>query len=661
MRWQRREQLSAVKCSKNKKWKVWLSMIICLYLLYVLWLYKAYAAGAFVRPVTYAECQNGGWFTAGQETYDTVRFSLDVEEDFHTEQTRYPLDDLQLTLTDEAGMVVYQTSLADAYGQAYAFGEDVSLQDKPVKLEKGKRYRAAISAGSWTKISAAFTGEKAQLGGFYSVIAFCGLAVILVSALLVIKDNDRSFLVSYVILMILIAGMNNLVMKPFSVPDEEMHFGVCYRISHQLLHPDYITDFLSSFNYVTAYESGIARNDPQLSLMEDTYRFWTDWSSGNQPVRTVSHTMQGDANYATYEYLPQVLGILAADVLHLPWQMIYLLGRAGSLLCYLILTLLCMRLVPGLKYAVAAISLLPSVVWLAASFSYDAWNLGFSMLFICFCVYLAGKDRVGLPDLALLAVVFLLFVPIKYIYVVLGLMFFAIPLRKKTSRKLKISAAVMITTVLMIALAARGREVLELLSTMTDTRGHEQGLSGEPYTLGWVLQNPGQTFQILGKSLFRGSDVYLQKLFIGEQNNSYVPVLLTMITGFAAAFLLGEGLAEGDSSDKITADRISSRRRIRAVSGLTLVLGCLSVFGAFLLLYSYRNEGVIGIISGVQGRYFLPYMLLIPLALARKRQSVPESKTELTLNTEKDKLMLSVIAVTQVFILLERFTRILQS
>ncbi len=51
------------------------------------------------------------------------------------------------------------------------------------------------------------------------------------------------------------------------------------------------------------------------------------------------------------------------------------------------------------------------------------------------------------------------------------------------------------------------------------------------------------------------------------------------------------------------------------------ILGVLSVFVAFLFLFSVPNTGTIGLITGVQGRYFLPFLILTPFFCAKKKSA----------------------------------------
>ena len=53
----------------------------------------------------------------------------------------------------------------------------------------------------------------------------------------------------------------------------------------------------------------------------------------------------------------------------------------------------------------------------------------------------------------------------------------------------------------------------------------------------------------------------------------------------------------------------------RCIAILIIGMGCGLVLGTFLLVYSFIHIYSIGTIAGVQGRYFLPFYIFLPLII----------------------------------------------
>ena len=79
-------------------------------------------------------------------------------------------------------------------------------------------------------------------------------------------------------------------------------------------------------------------------------------------------------------YIPQALFIKVARFLNFSYNRMYMAGKIGNLLAYIILMFFAIRIIKSNKVVLASIALLPTLVLLASSYSYDAMTTGFLTL-----------------------------------------------------------------------------------------------------------------------------------------------------------------------------------------------------------------------------------------------------------------------------------------
>jgi uncharacterized membrane protein len=112
-----------------------------------------------------------------------------------------------------------------------------------------------------------------------------------------------------------------------------------------------------------------------------------------------------------------------------------------------------------------------------------------------------------------------------------------------------------------------------------------------------VLENP-LTFARVVVNTFSSKDVMYLTQFFGDLGFTFVsiPVLATVAVMLAAVIAFG------------FSERVEARVLPTLAVALIVALGAASVFGAL-----YLNFSPVGyyIIDGVQGRYFLPFILLV--------------------------------------------------
>lgn len=88
------------------------------------------------------------------------------------------------------------------------------------------------------------------------------------------------------------------------------------------------------------------------------------------------------SNYGVWSvaYIPSAIGIILGRGLGLSYAGVFNLGRLCNLIMYIILISLAIKRMKYAKVLIAVIGLIPTMIFMASSYSYDPWVVGFTIL-----------------------------------------------------------------------------------------------------------------------------------------------------------------------------------------------------------------------------------------------------------------------------------------
>lgn len=308
-------------------------------------------------------------------------------------------------------------------------------------------------------------------------------------------------------------------------------------------------------------------------------------------------------------YYPQALGLFMARIFGMSVYGGVVLSRIFNLFAFLAITYLAIRITPILKNTMAVIALFPITVYQAASDSPDALLNSVCFLFVALCFYYAygEKERLGWKDAltlgALLGVVFLC----KYVYACLGLLVFLIPMRKFGTKK-EYGKCFLIAMIPFVVLAGIG--MMNMFSSVsagqavgTGAEGVAEGVTQMQYLLG----HPKLIIQVLIGTFMTKFDSFMIWLnTLGTLNCSLGPMIY--IVPMFAVFT-------GCLDNYGTYYRIKRKDKI-----LGLAAFLLTCMGVIMGIYMDGRINPVGalVVEGVQGRYFIPALPVLFLALNQK-------------------------------------------
>ena len=331
-----------------------------------------------------------------------------------------------------------------------------------------------------------------------------------------------------------------------------------------------------------------------------------------QPLGTLVRNLGPTALYSTaVPYLPQALGMLLPQLFGAPLFFYELGARLLNALCYALCCALACRVAPrSLRVLFAGVSLLPILLYFAASVSGDTLLNGAAILYTA----LLFKEEQTAPvrrryGLSLMAVGILI-MSAKATYAPLVLLHWLVWRRTGLSRAawLAYDAALLLGAKLWNGYII-GRNIAEFGALLP---GRETVVPALQQA--YVLHHPLHFLALAGETFVRESGSYLHHLASLGNLNVLMDVAFYLLVPYLLLLALGR----------------EQEQPAFALPRRTLAWGALACLASVLLIYLglYMTWTPVGApaISGVQGRYFLP---LLPLLLILVRGALPHLQCRL--------------------------------
>ena len=330
-----------------------------------------------------------------------------------------------------------------------------------------------------------------------------------------------------------------------------------------------------------------------------------------------------------YLYILSGLGITIGRLLGTSTTMLYLLGRLMNLLAFIAAAYYAIKRIPFGKGIVMVWALLPITLQQVCSFSYDSQLFALCILVIATtmsAVY--GQEtnrRSKLVNNIVMVLSSLLLLPCKGFsllpLVVLPLMLIPRILQQHKDKvdavkqKIKpwmkvlmivIAGIFVVACVMVLVLVVR-----RWLQPENINSTHIAWSDSKGYTMGYFLKNPIQFFEILLNTLWYESGKHIQQMLGSYLGWLDIEVPLVFVIGFLLLLLYVSMRKENEEQLITVGDRIWM---------LLVFVGVIGLAVAAMLLYWTPYQFVV--VAGVQGRYFLPALVVGLLAVRTKRTCV---------------------------------------
>lgn len=424
---------------------------------------------------------------------------------------------------------------------------------------------------------------------------------------------ERVFLVALVCLEFIYMG----TIIPNTVPDEETHEFGAYNISNLLLgESDSEDGMLPMRECDTVVNIQAGRPDRQqynyfygniLKKAERTNIVEVDKSG--YPYNSIQKFL----------YFFSGVGITVGRLMGLGLMPTLLLGRLFNLIFYCVLGYYAIKQIPFGKTVLMVLMLFPISLQQAMSFSYDAIINPMAFALIAICLKMAyDKEHVKKHNYIMYVILSALLMQVKggaYIPLVFLILLPIMICRKEIKKKENISKKdkvykryrALIISMLMIFVIFVPYKIWSVIFANPYNTGGSEGIiewAGAPgYTIGYLLQHPLKIFCVLWSTIYDKFEFYLES-FAG-QGLGWFKIDVPLLSYVFIIILLLAAIKVAGEPEYFT----KKSRIFMVVIGLICFAAC---NGGMLLGWTPITTYTI---EGVQGRYFLPFILTLLLII----------------------------------------------
>ena len=517
----------------------------------------------------------------------------------------------------------------------------------------------AYIQGLYVKLGVSHTSDY-FLSKSYIILSVAALLLLIVSGIY-LNITKFSIVKIYPIVM-LIFGLGYMYVFPaMSAPDEIAHFISAYKISNKMLGKQatvkdghviiraqdlWLEDVDGEYTFdkskseeekVLIPEEGSHGKIISSKLEETSYKVF--YGEGN--IRgTDNYISFGGKDYekaqslhAPVNTIPSVYflpatGITVARIMGLNSTYLVLFGRTANLILFILLGTLGIYFLPRFKEFIFLVSLLPTTIELAASYSYDAVMISSMIFFASYVFYLAHEKKdFDIKDLVIVSLIAGLVLPCKMVYFPMLLLLFSIPLYKfkfrgKVDAKIKkeniaffLASAVVVLLSWVFAMYLVNRATVVGYSTSTTSSLEWAG--EESYTIGYLLHNKLKAVKLFYNTLLLQLEYYHKTMFgayLGHADDVVgIPYIGFLVLNIGMIFSV---FGEAKEKQLLVKERV--------LTGISIFFVVFLVLLSMLIAWTPISSEFI---EGVSGRYFIPILLPL-LMICRNNKIVIKDETK---------------------------------
>ena len=390
--------------------------------------------------------------------------------------------------------------------------------------------------------------------------------------------------------------------------DEEAHFKRAYTLPISL--SSVVTPTVNEYSVVslTNWPYNITQSKEEkmeLAMVLDTRADYRD--EAYIEYFTVSNKDNLTRIY-NFHYIPSSIGIKIGQLFNMSFSYVYILGRWFNLIAYSIIVFFAIKKLAFGKNIMSALALMPTPMFLASTYSYDAMVIALLFLGISYLISeMANKTEIiSKKNMVISLVAVSVGALAKAVYIPIILIGLMMPKSKFKSKKQHIifkSAIVVLFILLMSTFVLPSLlsppEVGDVRGGDTSTSEQMKLIFSKPFAYFDVwLNNVGETF----------FDYTIGKSSLASMGHIAISPCANLIIIFMTAVIFTDSRRE-DSGTLVIREKVGI--------GATLIITIALIWTALYLSFTEVGKTQI---AGVQGRYYIP--LLFPLFILLRPKNI---------------------------------------
>ena len=447
-----------------------------------------------------------------------------------------------------------------------------------------------------------------------------------------------------------------IVVPPFQSPDEDTHFLKSYMISRGQLFPS-TKEGAKGYCVPVEMDAYINEKKDYISKLDQKYSYemmYSDQLLGSNYTDCQMRRFSTDTASPIAHIIP-ALGIQITDYLHsfndrsvgVSTAVMVQFARVVSVIVYTIMCYYAIKLIPKFKRSLFVILLLPNALFLRSAITYDSLIISTCALSLAIILklYLDKKYKFNWKHFIFFVFAGYTLLSIKTVYSVIFLPILIIPSDRFKNNKDKITKYISM--------------VLIVLGLYFVTKLPYRGLEDQVFNVSqidFVKNNVLHFIKIIFNNIVDQYDtqMYWMNGTVGLLD-TYMPVIHVFITN--TILVLSLILDAFNEKVKIPV-------WIRIGYALLIVISVFMIYGVMYIGWTAELTGIIGgeMITGVQGRYFIPYLFMIPIIITNSlvdkiKNKEVKVKIETFINNFFTYLPILIVLqiIIMVFVILSRY------
>lgn len=309
------------------------------------------------------------------------------------------------------------------------------------------------------------------------------------------------------------------------------------------------------------------------------------------------------ALYSPASYVPQVIGFFIGKTLNLNPYIIGILGRIINLITYVIIGYFCLKIIPKYSFYCFLILISPNMISLATTLSADAFTIMTIFLFISIIIKIKNNsEKIEVKTRLLLIVLSILISLCKIVYFPFVFFLFFLPkeiFKKKIKEK---NLFIIITILISFSLSLLWIKTTEGIFLISYDKSELQRA--------FILSNPIEYFTIFFRSYASSIINYIDEIFVGSRMY-HSQVKISIIISITYIILVIKSLEMEKENYNF-----SNVSRFIIVNIILIIIVLISTAIYVQNTAQYFSVGN-SIITGIQGRYFIPLLFFIPFIIKK--------------------------------------------
>ena len=412
-----------------------------------------------------------------------------------------------------------------------------------------------------------------------------------------VKNTQLSRVEVSVFLLLLFFGVPMiLLIPPGAGYDEEDHLVRVWELSAFSFIPGQMSP--QEMKYPTVFRNFAYRQQGSAGVIDSD--FWQRFARASlYEDGFVRRELDTKSVYSPALLFPQALTMRwLGRGANLPALPVFYLCRLANLLSYLLLTWLAIRLMPFGKWILLVLAISPTALFQATTISPDAISNGIGFLFVAGCLWVAKAQEIGWREVRrLVFLVFLLFLAKLNIISLLLILFLLILPSQFVDKKLYVFLLAITLVLFLIEVAGWNLVASTNFNSLLLAEANPRA------QLLYILGHPFVFLQTVLKDFVTNGLLYVQGWLNGYGYYYWTP---PQIVSFF--FLLSLSVVIFLDA---TTEQVSKKYRVVFL----LVFAASYVVTIVSLYISFTPVGL-DQVFGVQGRYFVPFVLPLVLVLS---------------------------------------------